>query len=95
MTITIDIPDQFVASIEQYLLTQKYMYRDEVTGLPAFRSPYSSPEDWIVKSIGAQMDGILAQFPTPERTARMIEKKRIEDDLKSSSMPILVSVKKA
>jgi hypothetical protein len=89
MEINLDIPDDHVQRINQWLsMTQKEVVFDPLTGghVEKFKYP-GGAEDFIEEQIGLIVYNILKMNPTEELRAQMLAAKKADDDFKAAVKP--------
>lgn len=90
MILQIEIKDEYIPSINQYIQTQAVYKPDPLTGQPIVTVPFDSPEDFILDHIAQVVQGTLKLFPTQAMRTQMIEVKRLEEEMKSAARPKIV-----
>lgn len=88
MTLTIDIPDEFVASIEAYMATQRKHESDPETGTMVLKPVYASIEDFVSSILYQPIKSIAFQFPIhPAVRSQIIAQKAAESELEKAIKP--------
>jgi len=87
MTVTLEIDDQLIPAIEQFLATQRVVKLDEVTGASLVVPIYTGPEELIEKTVGSLLATIAQQYPPPHIREKLAARKTIEDEIKELTRP--------
>ncbi len=87
LTISFDIDDEQVASINEYLLTQRHLKVDEVTGATKVVQLYDDVEDFIHQQVGQMIHSIVIQYPPASLRDRLAQIKNLQDAVKAAAKP--------
>jgi hypothetical protein len=94
--ITIELTDDHINSLNQYLGTQLVNTTDPITKTNRLdrAEGCSDPETWILTRISELMGQICSSFPSEADRELIKQKIEIEKQLKSASSPSIVSALK-
>lgn len=87
MTITFELPDSIIPSVEQYLSTQVQAVNDPVTKAQRLVRNFDSPEHWIQEQVGNLLHQVLMQYPTDAIREKLAAANAIHDEVKALAKP--------
>lgn len=89
---TIEVADDVLESVSQYIGTQHRVEHDPETNLPKVTRLFSSPEDFIQKSLAQILAGVTQQFPTPAMRQHLLAKRQAELAMEAAIRPQFIKV---
>jgi hypothetical protein len=90
MLINIEIADEHIPSIMQYIQTQAVHKMDDLTGTHVLVAPFETTEEFFLDAVAQTLQGVLNRFPSQTMRTKLTELKRLEAELKQSVKPTIV-----
>jgi hypothetical protein len=87
MQIVLDIPQDVVWSIEQYIATQIRVTNDPVTGAQVMTKLYPTPDAFIEDAVHQTIHQVVKQYPPPSLRAQLEAAQKIEKEIKDMARP--------
>jgi hypothetical protein len=91
MIISFEIPQDHLDAVSQYLLTQQQLVVDPLTGSTVVKKLYADPADFLSQQVHNMLHSIVLQFPTDATRQQLQQIKQLQDALKESVKPSLVT----
>lgn len=90
MTLTFDIDDQLLSSIEEHLATQLIQVADKDTGAQRVARKFASAEEFLGDVLHQTIYQLVRMYPPDSLRSHFAASKQAEDLLKSACKPIAV-----
>jgi hypothetical protein len=87
MTITFELDDALVPSIEAYISTQIRVENDPVTKAQRMIRLYPDPESFLEDALHQVVHQVVKQYPTQAIRDQMAAAQQIEEQIKESVRP--------
>lgn len=88
--VTVELTDDQVYSITEYLATQTVPFEDAVTKATRVRRIHSNIEEFVRFQIGNLVASIVQQYPNPTVLADLEEIQRLKAKVEAASRPAAV-----
>lgn len=91
MRITFEVDDKYVASLEQFLLTQVKVENDPVTKAQRFTKMHANVPAFLHDALHQVVHQVVMQYPPDDVRAQMEAAARIQEDLKAAVKPRIIT----
>ena len=83
MTITLEIPDELVPCIEEYLTNQVTAVYNPVTRAQSLKRNFDSPENWIQLQVDGLLEQVAMQHPSEAMRVKLEASQALRDEVRS------------
>jgi hypothetical protein len=83
MTITLEIPDELVPCIEEYLTNQVTAVYNPVTKAQSLKRNFDSPENWIQLQVDGLLEQVAMQHPSEAMREKLEAAQALRDEVRT------------